>query len=142
MALLFLLVLHGGCLLQVVRWLMAEFKTPLVVRLLPECPDIEQWQLVEPLIYDSDILGRIVVPIDFITNFVSFKPLNYLAHRPATIHDYLSSCSDVEIEVANRVFKEAMDSIKLNSALAEEMYEVVCVTGKFFKTCDYKLREG
>ena len=113
---------------------MSEFKTPLIARLLPETPDTEQWQLVEPLVYESDLLGTITVPAGFITDFVSFKILNFTAHRPALVHDYLYECSDVERDVADKVLKEALQVIGAPDLLIQEMYLAVRAFGGSHRT--------
>jgi len=108
---------------------MSEFKSTLDARLLPECPGIEQWSLLAPLIYQSDILGEITIPAGFITDFVSMKFLNFTAHRPAVVHDFLYSCSNVDRAVADRVLKEALIYICEDYALVEEMYLAVRAFG-------------
>ena len=113
---------------------MAEFKTTLKVQLLPECPDTERWQLLEPLLYQSDILGVVTVPAGFITDFVSLKELNYTAHRPATVHDFLYSCKDVSREQADDVLKEALSCINENPALVELMFLAVRAFGGCHRT--------
>ncbi len=108
---------------------MSEFLTTLDVRLLPECPNVEQWQLLAPLSYQSDLLGRITVPTGFITNFVSFKGLNYTAHRPSCAHDFLYCCKDITREQADEVLKEALESICEDPALVEMMFIGVRLAG-------------
>jgi hypothetical protein len=57
----------------------------------------DQWELLAPLVYQSDVLGRIdTVPMRFVTNFASVPraPFAYLiaggrGPRIATVHDYL-----------------------------------------------------
>jgi len=116
----------------------SEFKTTLDARLLPECPGIEQWMLLAPLVYYSDILGcDVVVPANFITDFVSFKALNWIAKRPAVVHDYLTSCVDIPFELANEVFKEAMLSVCVNEELCGNMYAAVELFGRSHKTETY-----
>jgi hypothetical protein len=107
----------------------SEFLTTLDVRLLPECPDVEQWQLLAPLSYQSDLLGTVTAPAGFILNFVSFSALNYTAHRPAGIHDFLYCCKDVTRDQADAVLKEALESICESRALIEAMYLAVRVFG-------------
>jgi hypothetical protein len=125
---------------------MSEFKTCLVVRLLPECPDIEQWQLVEQLVYSSDILGcDVVVPVNFITNFISFAQLNFMAHRPSTVHDFLYGCSAVDRETADKVLKEALECINSNGLLTDNIFEAVRIFGSSHRTAadeNYTLRNN
>ena len=88
------------------------------------CLDVELiedkvWCLTKDLIYQSDIVGRIVIPAGFITDFASVPrvPIAFMAwgdrvHREAVVHDFLyrRDCPvDVPREVADRVFLEAME---------------------------------
>ena len=107
----------------------AEFKSALKVQLLPECPDTERWMLLEPLVYQSDILGLVTVPANFVTDFVSLKELNYTAHRPATVHDFLYSCKDVSREQADAVLEEALTCINEDPVLVKLMFLAVRAFG-------------
>lgn len=71
---------------------MGEFLTPLIVEKL----DRERWRLYRPLIFISNRLGRIEVPVGFETDFASVPRFGWMyawfgntAHRAAVIHDYL-----------------------------------------------------
>lgn len=105
-----------------------DFLTPLSVRLLPEGGD-PRWQLIEPLVYSSAILGTVTVPAGFITDFVSFAPLKNVGHRAAVVHDYLYSCGDVERETADLVLKEALELTVSDEALIENMFVAVRLFG-------------
>jgi len=79
---------------------MGYFVTTLDARMLRGSDDGEgvKWILQSPLVYQSDTLGTVIVPVGFVTNFVSMRriPLMYslfanLAQEPATLHDYLYS---------------------------------------------------
>ena len=95
---------------------MSEFITELCVDLKPGSDKI--WIPRSPLIYDSDLVGRIEVPTGFETDFASVPrvPIIYWlwggrVHREAALHDYLfrkDSKPVVSFMVANAVFKEAM----------------------------------
>ena len=113
---------------------MAEFKSALKVQLLPECPNTERWLLLEPLVYQSDILGMVTVPANFITDFVSLKELNYTAHRPATVHDFLYSCKDVSREQADTVLEEALTCINEDPVLVKLMFLAVRTFGGSHRT--------
>jgi len=77
-----------------------------------------KWEILEPLIYVSDIVWKIVVPEGFISDFASVPriPVIYAmvgncSHRAAVIHDYLyriGAKPDVKREIADWVFDEAM----------------------------------
>ena len=93
---------------------MSKFTTELDVR----CIDDGAWVLDSPLIYESDILGKIIVPAGFETDFASVPrvPIIYMmfgdrAHREAVLHDYLYRIDSVpyaSYSQANDVFFEAM----------------------------------
>lgn len=113
---------------------MSEFKTPLKVRLLPETEGIELWQLLEPLTYQSDLLGTVTVPDGFITDFVSMKALNFTAHRPACLHDYAYCCKDITREQADDLLKESLGTIGMNPELIELMFLGVRAFGSSHRT--------
>lgn len=71
---------------------MGKFQSNLEVRKISE----HSWQLLEPLIYQSDTIGRIVVDAGFITNFASVPRLPFMymlfggvGDEAATLHDWL-----------------------------------------------------
>ena len=94
---------------------MSKFITELDARLKD---NDRVWILDSPLIYQSDMLGKIEVPAGFETDFASVPrvPIAYMfygdrAHREAVIHDYLYRCDSspkVAFSTANDVFFEAM----------------------------------
>lgn len=94
---------------------MAEFITELDAKLKN---DDTIWVILSPLIYVSDILGKITVPLGFETDFASVPKVPFIfelfgnrAHREAVIHDYLYRINSVPISTysqANNVFFEAM----------------------------------
>ena len=93
---------------------MAEFLT----NLSGNCLDDKVWELAKPLIYQSDIVGKIEVPEGFQTDFASVPrvPIAYAlfgdrAHHEAVIHDYLyrtDSVPQASYSQANDCFLEAM----------------------------------
>jgi hypothetical protein len=99
---------------------MSKFLTDLDTRLKD---DDSIWILYSPLIYESDLMGKIAVPMQFETDFASVPrlPLFYTlfgnrAHREAVIHDYLyrkdavtSKYKFIVREKADAVFLEAME---------------------------------
>lgn len=95
---------------------MSEFLTELNVRLKNN--DEKVWILTVPLVYNSDLMGKIEVPAGFETDLASIPrlPIIYAlwgdrAHREAVIHDYLyrvDSSPIVSFSMANKVFLEAM----------------------------------
>jgi hypothetical protein len=94
----------------------AHFLTELCVRLID---DDCIWEMALPLIYESDIVGRIEVPQCFQTDFASVPriPIAYRlygdrAHRESVLHDYLyrsDSVPQATYSQANKVFLEAME---------------------------------
>jgi len=96
------------------------------------------WELVEPLIYESDCAGiTITAPVGFKTDFASVLrlPVIYFlfgdrAHAAATIHDYLYNTALVPRKVADDVFSEAMDvSTNLSSVSRWLMWSAVRLFG-------------
>lgn len=117
------------------------FKTPLEVRLLPET-DKTVWQLITPLVFASTVMGcDIAVPAGFVTDFVSFEPLKNIGQRPAVIHDYLYSCTDVDRKLADQVLREALESVGVDEALAQSMYAAVRLFGGSHKASLYTFKE-
>ena len=95
---------------------MSKFLTELDTHL--KCDSDNVWVLGSPLVYDSDLVGRIEVPSGFETDFASVPrvPIFYMlfgdrAHREAVLHDYLyriDAAPLVTYSQANKVFLEAM----------------------------------
>lgn len=95
---------------------MSRFLTSLDVRLLSDSEDSDgKWMLVSPLLYESDVAGKIIkVPIAFETDFASvprvpiiFDLMGDLAHAAAVLHDYLYATGEVSRATADAVLKEA-----------------------------------
>jgi len=107
----------------------SDFLSPLEVRLLPEVEGDSYWQLINPLIYKSDLVGVIIVPSGFVTNFVSFAPLKNLGQRAATIHDYLYSIPEFPRKLADQILEEALNVTVYDPDLARNMYFAVRVFG-------------
>ena len=95
--------------------------------------------LDSPLIYLSDIVGKIMVPEEFYTDFASVPrvPIAYMlfgdrAHREAVLHDYLyrmDSKPQATYMEANGVFYEAMVVRKKSFAVRHSMYWGVVLGG-------------
>ena len=91
---------------------MAQFITELNTK----CINDEKWELITPLIYDSDVLKKqVVVPAGFTCDFASVPrlPLAYLlaggtATKAAVIHDWLYWNNGCTRAQADGVFEEAM----------------------------------
>lgn len=97
---------------------MNKFLTVLDVRLLDDtkADGRGQWQLCQPLAYQSDIAGRVlIVPAGFKTDFASVPriPIAYwltgdTAHPAAVIHDWLYSTGEFSREKTDAILLEAM----------------------------------
>jgi hypothetical protein len=112
----------------------AGFITPLDVRMLPETEN-QNWMLISQLVYDSAVANqRIIVPIGFVTDFVSFAPLKNIGQRPAVIHDYLYSLHDFDRELADKVLREALENVGVSDELADAMFEAVRLFGASHKS--------
>ena len=94
---------------------MAKFLTELNARLKD---DDRIWIIDSRLVYESDLVGTVIVPEGFQTDFASVPrvPLFYAlfgdrAHRESVIHDYLyrsDSFPSLSRSQADNVFLEAM----------------------------------
>lgn len=116
----------------------SQFVTTLTAARVPSRiePGALAWSLVVPLIYDSAIYGRIIVPQGFETDFASVPrlPLAFLffgdrVHAPAVIHDWLCrfdypNCR-VSWRAAAEVFLEAMQALNVPAWQRLPMYWAV-----------------
>lgn len=98
---------------------MAEFLTNLITVKVKEPRGMfgrATWRVLAPLVYYSDVLeATVIVPTDFETDFASVPrlPLVYAltgdtGHKSATVHDFLCRKKLVERDVADKVFREAL----------------------------------
>lgn len=113
---------------------MSHFKNLLSATQICEFDNI--WQLDKPLVYQSDLLGEIVVPAGFKTDFASVPRLvgMYLlfggkGERAAVVHDWLYSQHKVSRELADDVFREALIATGYARWEYEPMYAGVRVGG-------------
>jgi hypothetical protein len=113
---------------------MSQFKTQLKVEWVAyEDDGPQEWKLLEDLVYESDLLGRdVVVPAGYVTDFASVPraPIAYFlagntGHRAAVVHDYLIDTDQVDRDLADLVFKEALDATGVNWAVRNAMYLAV-----------------
>ena len=98
------------------------------------------WKLERPLIYESDLLGPIMVPAGFETDLASVPrlPLIYTlwggkAHREGVVHDFLyrlDSDPQATFDQANEVFFEAMQCREKSWYVRYPMWWGVCLGGQ------------
>ena len=103
---------------------MSQFLTELIIKCCPTNENL--WQLDEPLVYESDLVGLVTVPRGFFTDLASTRHIPLVsfiwgseAHREGCLHDALYR-SDIVVpgyepggisfSLANSVFIEAMES--------------------------------
>ena len=114
---------------------MSKFKNQLVVRLVSSDP--ERWRLYSPLIYSSDLLGPIIVPVGFETDFASVPRIPVLfflaggfAKAPSVIHDFLySERNNFTRAQADAVFLEAMEVDGVSAWRRNGMYKAARLFG-------------
>jgi hypothetical protein len=106
-----------------------------------------QWELLIPLVYESDSAGRIEVPVGFSTDFASVPHLPFIysmmgnrAHRPAVVHDYITRQRLFERTRCDQIFLEAMLAEGMDESKARLMYAGVALyssTGEWKGEVDY-----
>lgn len=96
---------------------MSAFLTDLITRIeRPGTIRRNAYHLTAPFVYQSDLLGRVEVPVDFKTDFASIPRIawRYLDPEdpcicyPSVVHDYLYSAQQCSRETADKVLAEAM----------------------------------
>lgn len=115
---------------------MARFLTTLDIAVI----DDTLFRLEKPLVYESDLVGRIEVPEGFYTDLASVPrvPLIYTlwgnrAHHEAVLHDYLyriDAKPAATYDQANEVFLEAMKERGKSWFVSRPMYWGVCIGGR------------
>lgn len=114
---------------------MAKFLTPLCVDLSEDSDCI--WILNKPLVYNSDLVGQVVVPAGFNSDLASVPRVPFVysmwggrSHHEAVVHDLLFRI-DAKPEVswmnANRVFLEAMKVRNKPFHIRYPMFWGVCI---------------
>jgi hypothetical protein len=96
---------------------MSKFLTELQVELISDATNSGRgtWRLTAPLIYDSDVAGRVfVVPTGFESDFASVPRLAIAfalcgdsAHAASVVHDAIYSYHWVDRATADAVLREA-----------------------------------
>lgn len=95
------------------------------------------WLLLSELAFNSEVLGPVVVPAGFDTDFASVPriPFAYLvagdtAHASAVVHDYLYRYGKCTRKQADEVFLEAMAAEGVPWWRARLMYRAVRLFGR------------
>jgi hypothetical protein len=91
-----------------------------------------EYQILEPLVFRSDIVGEIIVPENTVTDFASIPRFFWRilppwdTHRKAAlIHDFLYSTGTHPKKIADKVFLEAMKALSVPAWKAQTMYRAV-----------------
>jgi len=101
--------------------------------------DDKIWELDFSLQYESDILGKIIVPAGFQTDFssvprwipIASNALLGKAHREGCLHDFAYRIdANISFNDANSLFLEAMVSRGKPWYIRLPMYKAVCWFGK------------
>jgi len=97
------------------------------------------WEIHEPLVYESDLVGLVTIPKGFFTDLASVPrvPIIYeswgnRAHRSAVLHDYayrIDSKPQFTYRQANAVFREAMESTGAGAKIRWPMWFGVFLGG-------------
>jgi len=114
---------------------MAKFLTELDVKLKRDRDDV--WIVKTPLVYNSDIVGQVIVPIGFETDLSSTPRVPFIyslwgarSHREGVVHDLLFRSDAVPLcswSTANSVFLEAMTARGKPWYIRYPMYWGVCL---------------
>ena len=111
----------------------SEFRSECIVKVTDQDGIFE---LVEPLIYYSELLGReIIVPPKELTDFASIPRLfqniiqvNGRHRKPAVVHDHLcehKALYGINQGMADKVFREAMRVVDVEFVESSVMYQLV-----------------
>lgn len=115
-----------------------KFLTELDVELLREANgERALWKLNSPLIWDSDRIGIVTVPVGFETDFASVPRFfgtwlifGGLANKAAVVHDYLCRIRYPSKDIADAEFYDAMLVTGIPKWKAWTMYKAVSWFGK------------
>lgn len=107
-----------------------------VTTLQGEWLDDNRFRLMTPLVYESDIMGMVMVPAGFVTDFASVPrvPIVYMlfgdrAHHESVPHDFFYQTHIVTKAVADKVFLEAMKARGKSWFIRYAMYLGVVLGG-------------
>ena len=107
----------------------AAFLSSLDVRIMDDCGPRPRMMLIEPLHYQSDVIGTVVVPRFFSFDGASIPRsamsiTGWPGVRAAAVHDWLLS-TDVRRATADEVFGEALAVCGVDEGTAQLMYAAV-----------------
>ena len=117
---------------------MAKFLTQLEVRALQKYDEGRSlWELVHPLVYQSDILlAPVDVPEGFVTDFasvpripVAYLLMNDVGQPAAVIHDYLYRFATCTRAQADEVLEEALNVLGVSWWRRKAMWTAVRLAG-------------
>ena len=107
------------------------FLTDLILK--PD-PQPRLWVLVQDLVWEDDIFGRLTVPCGFRTDLASVPPVvrdipnldpNGLSRRPAAMHDWLYAWRGIGKDNADLFLRQALLAEGATAQTAELFYDGV-----------------
>lgn len=115
---------------------MSAFSGDLIVKLISD-DQSGIWELITPLTFYSDLLGKaIVAPQGFRTDFcsvprvpIAFDMLGNRARKSGTIHDYLYTTHITTREMADEILREMLVLNGVDEDEAQMFYVAVRVGG-------------
>ena len=113
----------------------ASFLTSLDVRIMDDCGPRPKIMLLEPLHYQSDIVGTVIVPRFTISDGSSVPTpamgiFGWPAVRAGVVHDWLIDMQ-VERRTAAKVFLEALAVCGIDEGTAEALYQGVRIYDRY-----------
>lgn len=118
---------------------MARFLTELEIKCCETNENL--WQLTEPLVYQSDMVGLVTVPAGFWTDLASTRHIPLVSfiwgdtcHREGCLHDALFRIDSkplVGFGMANSIFMEAMEAREKGFFVRWPMFFGVWIGGYF-----------
>lgn len=114
--------------------LVAAFLTPLRVEEI----DAERWRLLEPLHYRSSLVGDVIVPTGFPTDFCSIPKLTPALYallksrgrKAGVVHDYLYREALYPRATCDEIFREALIVLGEPAGVVALMYAGVRLGGE------------
>lgn len=105
---------------------MSTFLTECLLRVWDDDDARPVFILEQPLVYQSDLAGRIEVPAGVLTDLASVPQvamglIGYPGARAAVVHDWLCDTT-TDRELADRVFREALAVCGVPEQTADLMY--------------------